>query len=269
MSQNIENLKFVSPYEWDDFCRYLQKQNRFVLNKKWDRFIETVLLTGKKRERTLKNGEVLFRARVGKYEEEYKYEDGSPGIGIGPLSPQEIGAPPSGKAIEGRINPKGISYLYLAKDRETAIAEVRPWLKQSITVGHFILNKEITVIDATKDKHSRQVTFVSEDRKCVEIDNPSEEWEPFVWRDINLYFSFPLIAGEEHNQYVPTQYLSECFKNAGYDGILYKSSFTKEGYNIVLFDPNVARLLQAQLFDIESITYKYEESYGSYFCEKK
>ncbi len=259
MSQGIESLKFVSPYEWDEFCRYLLKQNRYVLNKKLDRFIETILFTAKKRERILKNKAVLFRARIGSDEREY--EDGR--IDVNPLPPQEIDAPPDGKAIEGRINPRGISYLYLANDIETAISEVRPWLKQSVSVGHFSLRRDITVIDASQDKHSRYI--LSEEK----IERPAEKWESYVWRDINHSFSFPVRIGEEHNQYVPTQYLSECFKNAGYDGIVYKSSFTKEGYNVALFDPKVTRLLRAQLFDIESITYEYKESANPYFCEEK
>ena len=263
MSEGVENLKFVSPDEWREFRRYLLKQNRYVLNKKWSRFIETILFTAKKRERILKNKMVLFRTRIGSDEREYEDKNGNYRIDVNPLPPQEIDAPPGEKTIEGRINPRGISYLYLANDIETSISEVRPWLKQSVSVGHFSLRRDITVIDASQDKHSRHV--LSEEK----IDQASEKWEAYVWRDINYSFSFPVRVGEEHNQYVPTQYLSECFKNAGYDGIVYKSSFTKEGYNVALFDSKVTRLLGTQLFDIESITYDYRESANPYFCEGK
>ncbi|MFZ0569740.1 MAG: RES domain-containing protein [Rhodomicrobium sp.] len=40
---------------------------------------------------------------------------------------------------EGRANPRGIPYLYLASTRDTALAEVRPWIGSHITVwlpGH-------------------------------------------------------------------------------------------------------------------------------------
>lgn len=257
MPQDIESPKFTSPDEWREFCRYLVRQNRYILNKKWERFIETVLFTAKKREHVLKKGGTLFRARIGSDEREY--EDGR--IDVNPLPPQEIDAPPHEKTIEGRINPAGISYLYLANDIGTAISEVRPGLKQHVSVGHFRLTRDITAIDASQDKHSRHV--LSEQK----IERASEEWEPFVWRDINYSFSFPVRVGEENTQYVPTQYLSECFKNAGYDGIIYKSSFTEEGYNIALFDPKVTSLLGAQLFDIASITYEYKECASPYFFE--
>lgn len=36
--------------------------------------------------------------------------------------------PLSNSASEGRANPKGIPYLYVATDKETAMSEVRPSL---------------------------------------------------------------------------------------------------------------------------------------------
>ena len=267
MSQDVGKFQFVSSDEWYEFCRYLQKQNRYVLNTKWNKFIETILFTVKKREHILKQGKILYRARIGseEYEYEMKDEEGKtyPNIGIAPISPQEIDAPPSEKAREGRINPKGISYLYLASNTETAIAEVRPWLEKMVTVGEFSLSRDVTVVDASQDKHGR---YSISERK---IEEPSEKWEPYVWRDINRSFSIPVSVGEEHRYYVPTQYLSECFKNAGYDGIVYKSSLTKEGYNIVLFDPKSARLNAAGLFDIKSITYSYDGPSNVYVCKEE
>jgi hypothetical protein len=242
----MDNLQFISPDQWNDFCRYLRKENRYVLNEKWDRFIETILFTAKKREHVVMKGGVLYRARIGSEEEEWEEKEGDWRIDIRPLAPKEIEAPSNEKALEGRINPKGISYLYLANDIKTAISEVRPWLKQSVTVGWFSLTRDLKVVDASKDKHGRHILLGRP------FDEPSEGWEPFVWRDINNSFSMPVSAGEEHNYYVPTQYLSEYFKNAGYDGIIYKSSLTKDGHNFALFDPKVARLKGAWLYDVKS-----------------
>jgi len=267
MSQDLRKLQFRSPNELHEFRKYLLMQNRYVLNKRWNEFIETVLCTAKKREHILKQEKILYRARIGsdEYEYEMKDEDGKPqmNFGISPLSPQEIDAPPSEKAREGRINPRGISYLYLATNTETAISEIRPWLGKMVTVGEFSLCKDVVVVDASRDNHSRH--YVSEDK----IDEYSEKWETYVWRDINRSFSIPVSIGEEHWHYVTTQYLSECFKNAGYEGIVYKSSLTKEGYNVVLFDPKSSRLKASGLFDIKSITYKYSGPSNVYVCKEK
>ena len=118
-------------------------------------------------------------------------------------------------------------------------------------------------VDASLDKHSKH--FLSEKK----IDEPSEKWEAYVWSDINYSFSTPVSVREEHNHYVPTQYLSEYFKNAGYDGIIYKSSLTEEGHNIVLFDPKVMSLMAAELHDIKSITYEYGQGANGYVCKKE
>jgi len=43
-----------------------------------------------------------------------------------PFPADEMGAPPANKTTEGRVNPRGISYLYLATNPKTAVAEIRP-----------------------------------------------------------------------------------------------------------------------------------------------
>jgi len=57
-----------------------------------------------------------------------------------------MGAPPLGKASSGRINPEGISYLYLADSPGTAIAEVRPWKRARISVATFKTTRPINVV---------------------------------------------------------------------------------------------------------------------------
>jgi len=56
---------FESPYEWRNFTNYLIKENRYVLNERWQRFIQSILHTSKKREYVLKAGRILARARIG------------------------------------------------------------------------------------------------------------------------------------------------------------------------------------------------------------
>ncbi len=56
-----------------------------------------------------------------------------------PLSPtlEQLGAPPAQLAGHGRLNPRGIPYLYLASDELTAISEVRPWKDAELTLAEF------------------------------------------------------------------------------------------------------------------------------------
>jgi hypothetical protein len=260
----MKNIEFNSPEEWKEFCKYILHKNRYVLSKRWDSFIDAILVTSKKRMHILKKGIRLFRARIGSYEKEYYDENGNFNFDVGPLSPEEIEAPPYDKAQEGRINPKGIPYLYLANNIETAISEVRPWLKANVSVGHFILLNDLKLVDTSKDKHRYYVYFGKGKPKFS-----STKKESYIWGDINQSFSIPVTPGDEHNTYVPTQYLSEYFKTHGWDGIIYKSSLNKNGYNIVLFNPQVAYLECAQLFDIEALKYEYKECANPYFRKQK
>lgn len=47
------------------------------------------------------------------------------------------------KASEGRANPKGIPYLYLATTKEAPMSEVRPWIGSDISVGQFKLISQL------------------------------------------------------------------------------------------------------------------------------
>lgn len=93
--------------------------------------------------------------------------------------------------------------------------------------------------------------------------------EEYVWSEINASFSKPVSLGDEHTSYIPTQYLSECFKTAGYDGIIYKSALTEKGYNVVLFNPQNAQLTGAKVFQIESIKQTYKECGNQYSCKQQ
>ena len=258
--------EFKSPFEWENFSSYILKTNRYILNRHWKKFIEGILFTATKREIILKKETTLVRARIGSDCEEYKGPGGEIEIDFGPLRPQDIVAPPPHKSKEGRINPRGISYLYLSNDVETAILEVRAWLRQDITVGYFEITKDIKCIDTSRDKKGYYIHLGKKEPKL-----PPKTKEEYVWSRINEAFSKPVRPGDEYTSYIPTQYLSECFKTTGYDGIIYKSSLTEKGYNIVLFNPKNAYLKGARVFQIKSIKNTYEECGNpySYKVDKK
>ena len=253
---------FKSPDEWRYFCSYIIKTNRYVLDKHWKEFINIILFTATKREIPLKKGSTLVRARIGSHYEEKEGTDGELKIDYGPLHCKDMTAPPSDKARSGRINPRGISYLYLSNDIETAILEVRSWLGQDVSVGYFEISSNLKCIDTSRDKEGHYI--------CLEENQPAltpEVMEKYVWSRINESFSRPISMGDEHTNYIPTQYLSECFKTAGYDGIIYKSALTKKGYNVVLFNPENAQLTEAKVFQIESIKQTYKECGNHYSCK--
>ncbi|MGD9211466.1 MAG: hypothetical protein PVI90_11845 [Desulfobacteraceae bacterium] len=110
-------------YDWHDFCRYIVQSNRYIIDKNWSYFFDAILFTAKKRVVIYNKDIFLYRARIvddeGKCEYEYIDEFGEPRFEIRPLPKNEIIAPPPEKAKNGRINPCGISFLYLSDKAET------------------------------------------------------------------------------------------------------------------------------------------------------
>lgn len=254
---------FKRPDEWSYFCSYIIKTNRYVLDKHWKEFIDTILFTAAKREIILKKGTTLVRARIGSHYEEKEDPDGELKIEYGPWHCEDIVAPPPDKAMDGRINPRGISYLYLSNDEETAILEVRSWIGQDVSVGYFEISSNLKCIDTSGDKLFPYFYLTKRQPKLT-----PEIIKKYVWSGINTSFSRPVSLGDEYTSYIPTQYLSECFKTAGYDGIIYKSAYTEKGYNVVLFNPENALLKGASVFQIESIKPLYKKSGNDYSCVK-
>lgn len=87
-------------------------------------------------------------------------------------------------AQEGRVNPKGIPCLYLATDKETAMAEVRPWIGTTISAGPFRMARDLTVIDFSVGHDSKLNFFLEEEPSAAER-------EKSVWAQVDRAFSEP------------------------------------------------------------------------------
>jgi hypothetical protein len=158
-------------------------------------------------------------------------------------------------AHEGRVNPKGIPCLYLATDKETAMAEVRPWIGSSVSAGPFRIARDLTVIDFSVG-HDSKFEFY--------FDEPSPpEREKSVWAQVDRAFSEPASVEPDTANYVPTQVISEFFRKQGLDGVAYKSRLGN-GFNIALFDLNAAVLVSCGLYPVKSLTFTFGEPENGY-----
>jgi len=112
----------------------------------------------------------------------------------------------------------------LASDKITAVSEIRPWVGCDITLAEFTLSDDCQLINFSK-------------QHFVNIPEGKEFKGPeFTWRElITWMFSAPFDPRDD-TAYIPTQYLAERVKGAGYDGIIYDSALSAHGYNITLFD---------------------------------
>lgn len=158
---------------------------------------------------------VLYRARIN--------------IDSKPFPIDEMGKPPASIVSEGRANPVGIPYLYTATAPETAIAEIRPHKGESVSVAKFVVKNKLELIDLRNPKKTISPFKLLED-EILQLYSDVE-----YLCSLGEELSKPVAPRHVRLEYLPSQYLCELIKNAGYDGVVYKSSVGK-GDNYAIFD---------------------------------
>lgn len=145
----------------------------------------------------------------------------------------EMGVPPIGVATAGRMNPAGISYLYLAYSSETAEKEVLEWSKRW-HLAKFRLREDIIVIDFSS---LPEIPSIFEPQQYE-----SKQKRTFLRRFTSDLIEPVSKDGKEHVDYVPTQIVSEYFrykfrdeKNRSISGIKYPSVKNQGGINLAIF----------------------------------
>ena len=247
--------EFKSWLSYSDFARKTKHDCRYIFDKDVQDFLDTVLFTSKKRHRKVQKGTFFWRSQLGHVLKPIFHEGEHVTDEPYPFPPERMKPNPQ-KAKEGRANSKGIPCLYLATDKETAMAESRPWLGAYISVGQFKINKDISLVDCSR-LHGKSFMFY--------MDEPSpKKKEESVWFNIDKAFSSPITANDSTADYIPTQIIAEFFKSNGFDGIFYKSNLGK-GHNFVLFDINIAELKNCFLFNTDKIKFSFTEAFEQYF----
>jgi RES domain-containing protein len=210
-------------FVFGNLIRELRFENRFFPSESSTRFVEGLIRYAKRfKTHSFSKGTKFFRARV----HDFKMEPSS-------FSRKEMGAPPNYKAGNGRLNPAGIPYLYLADSVATAVAEVRPWIDCDLTVAEFELARDLSFVTFSL----RHYGVVSPEKEA-ELDE--ETGAETTWRElIAQLFSCPFDPRDD-SAYAPTQYITERIKKEGFAGIIYDSALTQTGTNIALFDPVAA-----------------------------
>ena len=199
------------------------------------------------------------------------------------------------EAKEGRANPSGVPVLYLSTDRETAMAECRPWLAAYISIGMFYTSRDLKILDLSKDEYI-PIGINDKERK----NNDQHFIEKVTWGYINKAFTKPVqlsaqiadnkLAQEiaeflnpnkdadyipllkklwnffksknKNADYIPNQKIAEFFKSKNFDGIKYRSALGK-GCNVALFDLSSAEQADCSLFDVKDIFYSFEPIDGA------
>ncbi|MDF0490707.1 RES family NAD+ phosphorylase [Sphingomonas sp. H39-1-10] len=152
-----------------------------------------------------------------------------------PFLIDQMGAPPNRVASHGRANPPGIPYLYVGSAPETAVAEVRPHTGEMATVAKFVIDSTALRLVDLREPRRRVSPFALGDEDKI----GSLRSDIAFLERLGEELTRPVLPQGAAIEYVPSQYLCEFIKKAGWDGVIYRSSVS-EGMNLALFDPQTA-----------------------------
>ena len=215
-----------------------------ILNENYTDFFDSFCEEFKEKVSELKEeiidvGEIYYRARVGNDTFEGAIDDMDKLFDI-PYFGADIDAPPARFVQGGRFNRTGISYLYLADNVETCIAEIHLQVGQICSIAQFECVK--------KGKYV-----------LIEIQAGNNEIE-------NLYNTLtkPVHSGIK-DYYLVTQFFADVFRKMGYDGMIFPST-QGEGKNVVSFNKDYFSFVKysEKMYIAKKICYEYEEVEDSY-----
>jgi RES domain len=251
-----------SPMSYWQFAISIKHVARYSYDAATQQFLQAVLVSANSRCHQIpaNNENVLWRAQVG-----YEFRnEGAPDIAVVPFPPPRM-KPLLHSANEGRVNSKGIPCLYVATDKGTAIAEVRPWVGAQVSVAQFPICKALKLVACDNDNGHHPLL----ERPIGGAQMNLEEEENYRWREIGHAFSNPVDPSNiAVADYAPTQVLSEHLRAHGFDGVMYKSRLGP-GHNVAIFDLNALEVGNCQLYSVDGVQYKVSEAGNPYFITPK
>jgi len=239
-SEYLDNNSIVGRYDWDTFVKSIKNKYRFHT----DIFVKKIL-----KEycthlvRVVKKDEMFYRARIS---------------GITGHISNEMGAPPPEIASAGRVNPAGLSYLYLADSQDTTVYETRASLHDYVCIGKFRAVQDMRIIDLTR-LDSISVFSAGLDYAFHAINRGH-------LKRINDEVAKPIRSSDSQLEYLPTQYICDYIKSIqnednlteqAYQGIMYKSTMINTSYNLAVFDPELFECIETETKNITTVAYGY------------
>lgn len=166
---------------------------------------------------------------------------------------KDMGPAPPKNAQTNRMSPAGISYLYLASDRDTAFSECRLTDCTAI-VAEYELKQDLQVIDFTKENDYFDCGSIFSDDYCHE--------EHFMTRFLKSFvkeLSQPVSDNQDRSyEYVATQIISEYIRSIGLDGICYQSSVASGKNYAFFFGPDPQEVSDLYPYPFNDPYYPYE-----------
>ena len=241
----LESIKSDLDNEILLIAERLKTENHFLLEDEIKKIISNHSSAASS---CIETSETLYRARIGFKEKKQPFvEDFVPKTHYLPYTGVDIGAPPPYLATGGRVNRTGVSFLYCATDKYTAISEVRPHPGDRVSLAKFNANQALSVFDLSGNKLLHY----------FENDKLLDTYKTFNTLDVLLNKTIP---PSDRTHYSITQLIADCIRQLGFDGVIFNST-VGSGKNIVLFDQNCATQAsdEAGMVLIDSVKYEYNQ----------
>jgi len=170
-------------------------------------------------------GTSFYRSRIASNEREARSFAVNPEV--------ELGVAPKERSANNRMSPAGIPLLYVSRDVDTCIAEVRPSIGDTVVVGRFQSTQPLKFFDFTA--LNRWLKY-----EPLSLFDPSYRKRSdhrALLKYLHEEIARPVRAND--TDYVVTQALAEFIryeKKWAFDGIAFQSVQRKGGVNYALFD---------------------------------
>lgn len=152
----------------------------------------------------------------------------------------ECGVPPKNFRTNGRLNTKNDPYLYMAMDKNTAIYEMRPSIKQTYSLAECKTITDLTLADLSNTQMREGIDMAFSIISSKTSEPNTENKDDF---------------------YNITQCLSHIIDEYGYDGILYQSSLNKDGKNALLFCEDNVEFISSEIVTVDNVHIDYSTIY--------
>lgn len=244
---------FKTGRAFSNFEREVKKNRRYIRTREAEHFLSSIRRTCDEKLSNISQGRQFWRAQAGHRWRNFDESDQK----IPTAYASERMVPLTDRAMEGRANSKGIPVLYLCSNKEAAMSEIRPWLGSMISLSSFQTTRDLRVINCVSRRKTER-HFLFEELSKDEIDEN-------VWSEIDRAFTKPVTRSDDTGEYVATQILTELFRDAGYDGIAYRSAFGEHSMNLALFDLKSAEVKTGHLFEATSAKINFRERDNPYW----
>lgn len=134
--------------------------------------------------------------------------------------------------LDGRCNYAYSPCLYASQDIDTAICELKPLIREKISVAEIEVLQDLKLIDLRFNKHKDFIDLIA----LLFIESPT-----INQKDVCIY----------------TQIITAFVKKQGYDGIVYTSCQNILGTNYAIFNYEKCKPISSEVYNIEQINIKY------------